>query len=94
MSEPITPAISTRICKHMNEDHAEAIVLYAKVFGDSPQAESAEMISIDPLGMDLSVSVNGEYTPVRIPFDRQLETAEDAHHALIEMLKTARKTLT
>ncbi|MEY2833004.1 MAG: hypothetical protein RLZZ574_2263, partial [Cyanobacteriota bacterium] len=33
MSEAITPAISDRICQHMNQDHAAAIALYAQVYG-------------------------------------------------------------
>ncbi len=91
MSETITPAISDRICKHMNEDHADAIVLYAHAFGNSPEAEAAEMISIDPQGMDLSAQINGTTVPVRINFDRVLKDAEDAHYTLIDMVKQARK---
>ena len=91
MSETITPVISDRICKHMNEDHANAIVLYAQVFGNSPEAEAAEMISIDPQGMDLSAQINGTTVPVRINFDRVLKDAEDAHYTLIDMVKQARK---
>ena len=91
MSETITPAISDRICKHMNEDHANAVVLYAQVFGNSPEAEAAEMISIDPQGMDLSAQINGTTVPVRINFDRVLKDAEDAHYTLIDMVKQARK---
>ncbi|HEY9618712.1 MAG TPA: DUF2470 domain-containing protein, partial [Microcoleaceae cyanobacterium] len=26
MSDPITPEVSQRICKHMNDDHAEAVL--------------------------------------------------------------------
>lgn len=92
MSETITTAISDRICKHMNEDHGEAITLYAKVFGNTPQAESATMISIDPQGMNLTARVAGETMPVRVKFDRPLKDAEDAHHKLIDMLKQARST--
>jgi putative heme iron utilization protein len=91
MSEAITPAISDRICKHMNEDHADAIALYAKTFGNSPNTEVAQMISIDPAGMNLSATIDGEIIPVRINFDHNLQDAEDAHHTLIEMLKEARK---
>ena len=91
MSETITPAISDRICKHMNEDHADAIVLYAQVFGNSPEAEAAEMISIDPQGMDLSAQIKGTTVPVRINFPRVLKDAEDAHYTLIDMVKQARK---
>jgi putative heme iron utilization protein len=91
MSEPITPTISDRICKHMNEDHSDAIVLYAKAFGNTPEAETAQMISIDPHGMNLSAIVNGENLPVRIEFERTLQDAEDAHQTLIAMVKQARQ---
>ena len=90
MSEPITPAISDRICKHMNEDHASAIALYAKVYGNTPQTETATMESIDPLGMNISASVAGESVRVRVEFDHSLKDAEDAHHTLVAMIKQAR----
>jgi putative heme iron utilization protein len=90
MSEPITPAISDRICKHMNEDHANAVVLYAKAFGNSPEAEAAQMVSIDPEGMHLSVQINGTTLPMRVEFEHVLKDAEDAHYTLIEMVKQAR----
>ncbi|HEY9301501.1 MAG TPA: DUF2470 domain-containing protein, partial [Phormidium sp.] len=38
MSEPFSTEISDRICTHMNEDHASAVVLYAQAFGDQPEA--------------------------------------------------------
>ncbi len=94
MSEAITPAISDRICKHMNEDHGDALVLYIKAFGNSPEAESAEMISIDPQGMNFSAQIKGESVPVRVEFEHTLKDAEDAHHTLIEMVKQARKMQT
>jgi putative heme iron utilization protein len=91
MSDPITPAISDRICKHMNEDHGDAIVLYAKAFGNTPEAETAQLISIDPEGMNLSAVVQGENLPVRIKFERPLQDSEDAHQTLISMVKQARQ---
>jgi putative heme iron utilization protein len=38
MSESFSPQISDRICRHMNEDHAEAVLMYAKVFGKTTTA--------------------------------------------------------
>ena len=90
MSEQITPEISKRICAHMNEDHANAVMLYVQAFGGSPEATAAEMVSIDPQGMNLTAQVNDEPVPVRVEFDHVLESAEDAHHTLIEMVKQAR----
>lgn len=90
MSESITAEVSHRICQHMNEDHASAVVLYVQAFGGSPDATSAEMLSIDPRGMDITAQVNGAAKPIRIEFDHVLQDAEDAHHTLIAMVKQAR----
>ncbi|WP_414752689.1 DUF2470 domain-containing protein [Anabaena sp. CCY 9910] len=90
MSEQFSAEISSRICNHMNEDHANAVVLYAQVFGGVSQATSAQMLAIDAQGMDLTAQVNGESVPVRIHFDHVLADAEDAHHTLIAMVKQAR----
>ncbi|MGF1677133.1 MAG: DUF2470 domain-containing protein [Rivularia sp. (in: cyanobacteria)] len=91
MSEEFSVQISDRICKHMNEDHAEAVALYAKAYGDLEDVTAAQMLSIDAEGMNLQAEVNGENVPVRIGFDHTLENAEDAHHTLIAMLKQVRK---
>lgn len=90
MSDVITPEVSDRICTHMNEDHADAVLLYAKAFANLTDATAAEMLSIDPEGINLSAQANGAKVPVRIGFDHVLKDSEDAHHTLIEMVKQAR----
>ncbi len=91
MADPITPAVSQRICQHMNEDHADAIAIYAQVYGNTPQAATAVMQAIDPEGMDLIAEVEGQFTPIRIPFDHVLQDSEDAHQTLIAMVRQARQ---
>lgn len=90
MAEPITPAVSDRICKHMNDDHSDAVLLYAHAFGQQPEATAAVMEAIDHQGMDLRVTGDTEPTTVRIAFDHELTGAEDAHHTLVAMIKQAR----
>lgn len=90
MAEPITAAVSDRICKHMNEDHADAVLMYAQLYGGKSEATAAVMESIDPQGMNLSATLGEQRVPVRVEFDHSLEGAEDAHHTLVEMLKQAR----
>lgn len=90
MSEQFSTEISERICKHMNEDHADAVVLYAQTFGRLTDATAAQMVSIDAQGMSLNAQMNGVTVPVRVEFDHVLEDAEDAHHTLIAMVKQAR----
>lgn len=93
MSESFSPEVSDRICKHMNEDHADAVALYAQTFGNSPATKSAQMVSIDAQGMNLNTQVDGQAMPLRIEFDHTLKDSEDAHHTLIEMVKQARTRL-
>ena len=91
MAEAITPTVSDRICKHMNDDHADAVLLYAQAFGNATTATAATMKAIDTTGMDLDATIDGQSTPVRVSFDRPLADAKDAHHVLVEMLKQVRK---
>jgi putative heme iron utilization protein len=91
MSEEFSTQVSDRICKHMNDDHADAVAFYAKTYGDLENTIAAKMLSIDAEGMNLQAQANGEEVPVRIKFDHTLKNAEDAHHTLIDMLKQARK---
>ena len=91
MADVFSSEVSDRICKHMNEDHAEAIALYAKVFGGTADALAAQMLKIDAQGMDLLVQTEQETLPVRVAFDHELQDSEDAHHTLIDMVKQARK---
>ncbi|TAF57585.1 MAG: DUF2470 domain-containing protein [Oscillatoriales cyanobacterium] len=86
----ISPAVSDRICKHMNDDHGDAIVQYATVYGQCEGVTSAVMDAIDTQGMDITAQVNGQPTSVRVTFDRELTDAKDAHHVLVEMLKAVR----
>jgi putative heme iron utilization protein len=90
MADPITPAISDRICKHMNDDHADAVLMYAQIYGKSPTAETATIGSIDPLGMDVTAQVDGAPVNLRIPFDKELQDSEDAHQTLIKMIREAK----
>lgn len=91
MAELFTEAISQRICNHMNEDHADAVALYAKAFGGVSEVTAAEMLRIDQTGMDLVVHQTETTLPVRIAFDHELQDSEDAHQTLIAMVKQARQ---
>ena len=86
-SEVITTQVSDRICKHMNKDHAEAVLTYAQRYGNLPEATAATLTAIDAEGMDLDAEVAGSTKPVRISFDHTLKDAKDAHHTLVAMLK-------
>lgn len=81
------------IAEHMNADHADALLLYARVQGGRPGAQSARMLDIDADGMALAVSEAGEETQVHIAFGRSLAHAGDARRTLIAMADAARRAL-
>ena len=71
---------------HMNEDHREAIGLYARAFGKA-DAGSWRLATLDPEGMDL---VNGDRV-CRVWFPEPLETAADLRKMLVRMASEARQ---
>jgi len=86
-SEIIDSKVSDRICKHMNDDHAAAVLTYAQRYGHQTNATAATLKAIDHTGMDLAAEVDGETLPVRVAFDHELKDAADAHTTLVAMLR-------
>ena len=85
-NEKITDIVSQRICKHMNNDHKEAVLEYAHHYGGLPSAKKAKMISINSAEMKLDADGN----LIRIEFDHMLSDSEDAHKTLVSMIKKLR----
>lgn len=80
-----------RIINHMNEDHADALQLYVRAFSDAVPSADVRMTAIDADTMTLHLASSD--TTVRIPFDPPLESADDAHTRLVQMVQEARATL-
>jgi putative heme iron utilization protein len=83
-ADPLTPAVSDRICKHMNDDHAEAVLAYARHYGGVSEASSARMLAVVPEAMRLEVDDG----VIEVPFDHTLTDSEDAHRTLVTMLRS------
>ena len=82
-ADPLTAAVSDRICKHMNDDHAEAVLAYARHYGGVQSPQSARMLAVAPEAMRLEV----DGLTVEVPFDHTLSDSEDAHRTLVAMLR-------
>ena len=73
------------IVSHMNEDHADAIELYAtKLLGAS--AGAWRMTGIDPEGCDLVLGARG----LRLAFASRITTAKEARAELVRLVGVAR----
>ena len=82
-ADPLTDIVSARICQHMNDDHAEAVVAYARYYGGVEPPTTARMLAVTPVDMELDV----DGSSMRIPFDHTLSDSEDAHRTLVAMLR-------
>jgi putative heme iron utilization protein len=89
--DPLRPH-AAGIIGHMNDDHAEAMVLYCRVFGARPDTSSARMVTVDRYGFAMLTrdTPDGDETAVRLPFGRRVDTTNDVRAAMIELLKQAR----
>ena len=91
---PLTDADVQRIVEHMNDEHAEAVRLYAQVYGDFPSdatVDDAVLVSLDADGMRLRVTTDNATQDLRIAFERTIQTPDDAHRLLVEMAVAARE---
>lgn len=82
-ADPLTPDVSDRICQHMNDDHADAVLAYARHYGGVASQKLARMLAVTPAAMQLEV--DGQ--PLEVRFDHTLSDSEDAHRTLVAMLR-------
>jgi heme iron utilization protein len=89
--DPLRPH-AAGIVEHMNDDHADALVAYCRVFGGRAATGSAEMVGVDRYGFTMLAVDEGatDRVAVRIPFGRQVDTVGAVRTAMIELLHEAR----
>jgi putative heme iron utilization protein len=74
------------IVAHMNQDHADAVQLYAKLAGET--GGTWTMTGVDPEGVDIRDHERGRAARVR--FDKFATDAETARVELVRLVKRAR----
>ena len=79
------------IIEHMNRDHADALLAYARHFAGA-EADEATMAAVDRLGFKLRLRRDQRRWSVRIGFPREVRSAGESRTVLIEMLSRAHRT--
>jgi putative heme iron utilization protein len=77
------------IVEHMNRDHADALLTYARHHAGEA-ADEATLVTVDRLGFKLRLRQGQRLSSVRIAFPREVATAGQSREVLIEMLGQAR----
>ncbi len=83
INEPITKAVSNRICNHMNRDHNDSIIKYVIHYAEIKEPKVVKMLEINSNYMTIEVDGEG----INIPFEHTLLDSKDAHITLVKMLK-------
>jgi putative heme iron utilization protein len=78
--------VEADIIEHMNRDHQDALVAFARVLAHE-EAEEAKMVSVDRLGFRLRVKSPAGLRSCRIAFPRDVTSAQACRQVLIEMLR-------
>jgi putative heme iron utilization protein len=77
------------IIDHMNRDHADALIEYARHFARET-ADEATMVAVDRLGFKLRLRQGDRLSSVRIAFPGEVTTAAESREMLIAMVRQAR----
>lgn len=94
MSEELRHDEVAAIVAHMNDDHADAVLVIARAFDADAEAEGgARMSGIDRRGIDIVRGEGRDVSSLRVPFPEPLRDARDARRALIALTRAARSRL-
>lgn len=81
----------TRIMDHMNEDHGDAVLLYAQYFGGVDEATSARMVDMGKEFMELEVATPEGTQTVPLQLIEDVHDAIEARNVLVQMAQIARQ---
>jgi hypothetical protein len=87
--DPLSDA-AVEIIQHMNTDHKDALILFARVFAGI-EAEEATMTSVDRLGFHVRVKTQDGMRGARIAFLREVGDSAETRKVLVEMVQQARQ---
>lgn len=89
VNDPLAPIAEAAIA-HMNADHADALLAYARSLAGLDWAQAATVTHIDAGGLDLYVTGAGQETVARVPFDPPLTDPAQLRPALVALAQRAR----
>jgi len=89
----LTKTQEQAVIGHMNADHDDAVLLYARAFGNQENARRARLTSLDAAHMRLSVETDARTRELTIPLTDPVTDLACAHTVLVAMVGEARRRL-
>ena len=78
------------ILSHMNDDHGDALLAYAKGLLLVPEASAVTMTAVDRYGFDMAITTPKGPKAARLAFDEPLATTDEVGQAMVALVKKAR----
>ena len=88
--DPIA-SLAQGIMDHMNDDHADAMVLYCKTMSKATTTTAATMVGVDRYGFEMSAQTDDGPRPIRLAFSQEVSTSDDIRKEMVAMVKKARE---
>jgi putative heme iron utilization protein len=86
-------ATAAGILSHMNGDHADAVLAYARGLSRLPEATAATMTAVDRYGFELAVTTPAGPRATRLAFDEPVASSDEVRRAMVALVKTARAAI-
>ena len=87
--DPLSDA-AAGIVQHMNADHKDALVTFARVLAGI-EAQEVEMTSVDRLGFHIRAKTQDGMRGARIAFLREVRDSAETRKVMVEMVQQARE---
>jgi putative heme iron utilization protein len=87
--DPVAPSAAYAV-RHLNEDHADALLAMAQALGGYTDATAASCTRADRYGLDLWVTTPRGKAPVRVPFAEPVSARDGLRAATIELARRSR----
>ncbi|WP_437292029.1 HugZ family protein [Sorangium sp. So ce406] len=81
---------AARILEHMNADHSDAVLAYAKALAGIRDATGATMTSVDRYGFELDVITPAGPKAARLAFAAPVTTTDEVRKAMVALVREAR----
>ncbi len=88
-ADPLAGA-AAGILAHMNDDHGDAVLAYARALAGIADAEGATMTAVDRYGFELAVKTPRGPRATRLAFDEPVATSDEVRRAMVALVKRAR----
>jgi len=87
----LSTADIARIIDHMNDDHGDAVLLYAQHFGGIEGATAARLVDLGEDFMELEVTTPTGVETVPLQLIDDVHDATEARQVLVKMVQMARQ---